>query len=204
MNAIDPSQVPAMRRACQAPVSAIDALPPDEVALSVLIARVAAAQDRQAFAALYKYFAPRLKSFLMRGGLGVAQAEELTQEVMLTIWRKAGQYDPDRANAATWVFTIARNARIDLARRQRDLPPEPEEDHAASAESFYLEAERNALVRRALSRLSAEQLSIVQLSFYADTPHAAIATALNLPLGTVKSRIRLAMARLRTLLGEMP
>jgi len=205
VNVLNVSHLPVLRRARIAPVSPADALPPDQVALRALLERVAASQDRAAFAALFKHFAPRLKAYLLRGGLAPARAEELVQEIMLSVWRKAASFDPELAGVSTWVFAIARNARIDLARRARDLPPMPEEEEifAPSAESHLLSREREALVRRALGELSAEQLQIVQLSFFSDTPHAAIASELNLPLGTVKSRIRLAMARLRKILGEL-
>lgn len=190
-------------------VTALDAPAPDAAALAALIWRVAAASDRTAYAALFKHFAPRVKAYLRRAGMEGAEAEEVTQEVMLALWRKAGSFDPARAGASTWVFAIARNARIDHARRRRDaaLPamPELEDDgQAPSAEALSLTAEREGLVRTALCGLTPEQQEIVQLSFFSEAPHTAIASALNLPLGTVKSRIRLAMAKLRARLEGEP
>jgi RNA polymerase sigma-70 factor (ECF subfamily) len=175
--------------------------------LAALITQVAETRDRQAYAALFKHFAPRIMAYLRRGGMGAGEAEELTQEVMLTLWRKAGYFDPLRAGAATWLFAIVRNARIDRARRRRDAtlsgaPPLEEADAAPSAESMSLVTEREAQLRSALNSLSPEQKEIVQLSFFSDTPHAAIASKLNLPLGTVKSRVRLAIAKLRILLED--
>ena len=179
--------------------------PLDPAAQARLIGLVAAAQDRQAFALLFKHFAPRLKAFHLRAGLPDAAAEELAQETMLLLWRKAAGFDPARAGAATWVFTITRNLRIDLARRQRGLVPGPwpEADALPSAETLILEGERGTRMRGALAALPAEQRRVIELSFFADAPHASIAAALQLPLGTVKSRIRLALARLRDLLGEV-
>ena len=190
-------------------MTALDAPAPGAAALAALIGRVAHLRDRTAYAALFKHFAPRVKAYLRRAGLEGAEAEEVTQDVMLALWRKAESFDPARAGAATWVFAIARNARIDHARRRNGaaLPPMPEveeEDHAPSAETLVLTAERESLVRVALDTLSLEQQQIVQLSFFSEAPHAAIASALNLPLGTVKSRIRLGLARLRAALESEP
>jgi RNA polymerase sigma-70 factor, ECF subfamily len=180
--------------------------PMDAAAQARLLGLVATTQDCQAFALLFKHFAPRLKTFHIRAGLSDAAAEELAQETMLIIWRKARSFDPTRAGAATWVFTITRNLRIDQARRQRATTPEPppEEDLSPSAETLSLERERAARMRGALAALTAAQHRVIELSFFADTSHAGIAAALNLPLGTVKSRIRLALARLRDALGSEP
>jgi RNA polymerase sigma-70 factor (ECF subfamily) len=169
-----------------------------------LIGLVAARRDRQAFALLFRHFAPRLKAFHLRARLGDAAAEELAQETMLALWRKAGSFDPARAGVATWVFTITRNLRIDHARRQRPRsPPPPDEaDPSPSAEALSLVREQTARMRGALAALSDEQRRVIELSFFTETPHAAIAKALNVPLGTVKSRIRLALTRLRAVLGE--
>lgn len=192
------------RGALLTPVDA--AAPLDAAAQARLLGLVATARDRQAFALLFKHFAPRLKAFHMRAGLAEMAAEELAQETMLMLWRKAGSFDPARAGAATWVFTITRNLRADQARRYRaSLPePPPEEDLSPSAETLSLEAERAARMRGALASLSEAHRRVIELSFFSDTPHASIATALNLPLGTVKSRIRLALSRLRDALGTEP
>ncbi len=184
-------------------MSAVDQPSPlDAAAQARLIGLVAAARDRQAFAALFKHFAPRLKAFHLRAGLSGGAAEELAQETMLMLWRKAESFDPARAGAATWVYTITRNLRIDQARRQRGPAPQlPEEEFSPSPEAITLESEQAARMREALAVLSGEQRRVIELSFFSDTPHAAIAQVLNLPLGTVKSRIRLALARLRDALG---
>jgi RNA polymerase sigma-70 factor (ECF subfamily) len=173
-----------------------------------LICAVAQDQDRQAFAQLFAYFAPRVKSFLMRSGLTDSLAEEVAQEVMITLWRKASYFDPSRAGAATWVFTIARNRRIDRLRRTDgrspnvSMDPSEEPETPPSGEDLAIMAQRDERVRRALATLPVEQATIVRLSFFADKPHADIAKELNIPLGTVKSRVRLALNRLRTLLDS--
>lgn len=202
MNVHNTSSRPASPRAILSPVSPAGSAQLDAALLAQLVGRVAQAQDRPAFAALFKHFAPRVKAYLLKTGLPPAAAEELTQEVMLSLWRKAGQFDPDKAGVASWIFAIARNARIDYARRQHKLPPAPEEEPIASAETAALAAERDQRVGAALKTLSQDQQTILSLSFFSDLPHAAIAERLDLPLGTVKSRIRLGLARLRQLLGE--
>lgn len=173
-----------------------------------LVTAVAVACDRSAFAALFAHFAPRVKSYMMRAGLEDSPAEELAQETMLTMWRKASTFDPARAGVSTWIFTIARNKRIDRLRRAQARPddvlidPSDEPDEPLSGEEIAIATEREHHVRAALNALSGEQSTIVRLSYFADKPHAEIALELGIPLGTVKSRIRLALVRLRALLDS--
>lgn len=177
---------------------------------SALILAVARDRDRESFAALFLHFAPRVKSYLLRLGLSASEAEELAQEALLIVWRKADHFNPDRANASTWIFTIARNLRVDAARRQRVAQAatkaqalEPRSDDEPSAADTMIAGEACRSVAAALQTLPADQADVVRLSFFEDRPHADIAAALGIPLGTVKSRLRLAMARLRAALeGE--
>ena len=169
-----------------------------------LLGLVAAHQDRAAFAALFAHFAPRVKAYLMRLGSPSAVAEELAQEALLSVWRKAHLFDPSKASAATWLFTIARNLRIDAIRRERrpeldpeDFMPEPDPD----ADAGLMLAENEGRLRLALKQLPADQIQVVELSFFADKPHSQIAQELGIPLGTVKSRLRLAMGRLTRAMG---
>ncbi|HEY2710241.1 MAG TPA: sigma-70 family RNA polymerase sigma factor [Caulobacteraceae bacterium] len=172
-----------------------------------MIGRIAAHADRAAFAALFGHFAPRVKSYMLRLGAEPALAEELAQETLLTVWRKAAAFDRAKAAPSTWIFTIARNLRIDAARRARrgdpvedpsDVPEaEPTPDAALAA------AQSVGRIRVALLKLPAEQAEVVRLSYFSDKPHSEIAEELQLPLGTVKSRLRLAMGRLRELLGDL-
>jgi RNA polymerase sigma-70 factor (ECF subfamily) len=176
--------------------------------MSGLIVAIAERGDREAFAALFNHFAPRVKSYLLRLGAGGEAAEELAQETLLTVWRRASAFDPRRAAASTWIFTIARNLRIDVLRRERrgvpaedpsDAPPDPTPaDQALSA------LQDEARISAALTTLPAEQAQVIRLAFFSDKPHSEIAADLSLPLGTVKSRLRLAMMRLRALLAETP
>jgi len=179
--------------------------PPQDGA--ALLAAIAACGDRDAFAALFAYFAPRVKGYLLRLGLPGARAEELAQETLLTAWRRAEQYDPAFGSAAAWIFTIARNLRVDAARRDRLVPRielmAAEPDPPPSADAVLQSAQHSARVREALERLPAEQAEVIRLSFFDDRPHADIERALGIPLGTVKSRLRLAMVRLRGLLDDL-
>jgi len=172
-----------------------------------LIVAIGARQDRSAFAALFAHFAPRVKAYLVRTGSDASGADELTQEVMLLVWRKAERYDPSQANAATWIFTIARNKRIDKFRRERHLDfdvddptlmPEPEHSPDHRLES----AQEARKLGEAITTLPDEQASLLKLAFYEGKSHSVIAAEVGLPLGTVKSRLRLALARLRTYLGD--
>jgi len=178
--------------------------PADE--LCRLMEAVATRKDRTAFATLFSYFAPRVKALLMRSGLNAEIAEEVTQETMLAVWRKACYFDPGRAGVSTWIFTIARNRRVDRLRRERGRPrggmfdASDEPDPPRSGEDVAIAAEREQQLRTALAALTKDQATIVRLSFFADKPHAEIARELAIPLGTVKSRVRLALTRLRALL----
>jgi RNA polymerase sigma-70 factor (ECF subfamily) len=178
---------------------------PAEIAeMDALLLRVAAERDRSAFAALFTHFAPRVKAYLIRLGAPPGVAEELAQEALLSVWRKAHLFDPAKASAATWLFTIARNLRIDAIRREKrpeldpeDFMPEPEAD----ADAGLMLAENEGRLRLALRELPADQIQVVELSFFADKPHSQIADELGIPLGTVKSRLRLAMGRLKRAMG---
>lgn len=168
---------------------------------------VARHQDREAFARLFAHFAPRVKRFLMLAGSSQAQAEELAQETMAAVWRKAALYDPARAAASTWIFAIARNLRVDSLRRSRaDAAGDEcfeadllEADQPAAEDALHA-ARLNERLRGALAQLKPEQVQVLRLSYFDDEPHARIAAVLGIPLGTVKSRIRLAVAQLRRLL----
>ena len=165
-----------------------------------LVRRIHLDRDRAAFAEIFAHFAPRVKAFLMKGGSGEPLAEECTQEVMATLWQKAHMFDPTRASVATWIFTIARNKKIDALRKQRrpepeDLPwgPEAEPDQA---DVVIMQQETNRLAQ-ALAELPDKQRLLIQQAYFGDLSHSEIAEATGLPLGTIKSRIRLALERLR-------
>ncbi|WP_439815657.1 sigma-70 family RNA polymerase sigma factor [Zavarzinia sp. CC-PAN008] len=168
---------------------------------------VALSQDREAFETLFRHFAPRVKSYLLRQQGDATRAEELMQETMVLVWRKAHLFDPAKAAPATWIFRIARNLRIDAFRRERHpeidpadpvLLPEPE----PAGDTTLQRAQEAGMVSHALSSLSEAEQAVVRLSFYEDLSHSLIAERLGVPLGTVKSRLRLAFGKLRRILGE--
>lgn len=175
---------------------------------SALIAAVARQQDKTAFAALFGHFAPRIKAFLRRSGLDEHAAEELAQEAMLRVWRKADKFNPAAGDAAAWIFTIARNLRIDALRRARgdatqgasDIDDEYLCDEQPLPDVTLVQRQSGEQVRRALASLPPDQQRVIELSFYQEEAHGRIAELLDIPLGTVKSRLRLAAAKLRSVL----
>lgn len=181
-------------------------LSPEEAA--GLIEAIASRQDRAAFAGLFRYFAPRVKAFLMRGGADSDTAQEVAQEALIVVWRKAASFDRSRASAATWIYTIARNKRIDLLRRAGKPAIEIEDWLTVfapgddDADKSVLAGQTYSRMQELLRTLSADQLVVVQKAFFEDKSHTAIADELKLPLGTVKSRIRMALGRLRQALEK--
>ena len=162
--------------------------------------RIRQHQDRAAFAELYEHFAPRVKGFLMKSGSDASLAEECAQDVMATLWRKAHMFDATRASVATWIFTIARNRRIDLLRKQRR--PEPEEltwgpEHEPDQADTIALQQETEILGKAIQDLPSAQRELLEKAYFGDLSHSEIAAQTGLPLGTIKSRIRLALERLR-------
>jgi RNA polymerase sigma-70 factor (ECF subfamily) len=182
----------------------------DAARWAALIEAVALRQDRDAFAALFAHFAPRIKAFMLRSGASAHTADELAQEALLAVWSKATLFDPTSTGAAAWIFTIARNLRIDALRRQKRNPTydtaevdlEFQVDAGPQPDAGLAASQVESRVRSALSVLPEDQLRVIELSFFEEKAHAEIADTLRIPLGTVKSRLRLAMNRLRGLLGD--
>lgn len=170
-----------------------------------LVRRVADDRDRQAFAELFSLFAPRVKAWLRKRGAPEGQAEEVAQDVLLFVWHKADRFDPSRASVGTWIFTIARNKHVDRIRKERRPEAEPEEmpttpSRPLDAERVAHRSARDERLRAALSTLPEDQAVILRRNYYEDTPQRQIAQELDLPVGTVKSRTRLAFNRLRAAL----
>ena len=173
----------------------------------VMLVRVGRDRDKAAFAALFEYFAPRIKSFLLRLCTDMSLCEEIAQEAMIMVWRRAETYNPSQSGASTWIFTIARNKRIDRLRREnRPLPdladpafaPEPVE----TGEKTIFRQQEEEKIRHALKNLPDEQAKMIFSAYYEEKSHREIADESGVPLGTVKSRIRLALNRLRAHLDE--
>jgi RNA polymerase sigma-70 factor (ECF subfamily) len=180
----------------------------DSTSAADLLEAVARHQDRSAFKQLFAYYAPRVKAYLRRLGADDVLAEELAQEVMLTVWRRAHLFDRRQAAVSTWTYTIARNKRIDAIRRERwpDVDPEdpalvPEAEQSADAR--VAAEQRSDRLHSAVKALPDQQASLLRMAFFEDKSHSAIAKETDLPLGTVKSRLRLAMTRLKTMLEDV-
>lgn len=174
--------------------------------LARLLVTVGDSRSVDAFETLFRFYSPKVRAFMAMKTKDRQAAEELMQETMSSVWTKAAQFDPDRGNASAWIFTIARNIRIDAYRRKRpvldvdDQALVPEEVPQADRE---LEKSQEAtLLRNALAALPPEQQDVLKMAFFEDKPHSAIAEQMGLPLGTVKSRIRLAFSKLRDALED--
>jgi len=171
--------------------------------LSECILAVARSRDLAAFKTLFLHFAPRLKTYFRRLGAGPGAAEDLAQETLLAVWRKAALFDPGKAGASTWIFTIARNLRLDVARKERlaagtDTDPSSlPGDQSPSVEEAFISFEREDRLRQALHALRPDQTRLLMLWGFEDKSHGQIERELGIPIGTVKSRLRRALALLR-------
>jgi RNA polymerase sigma-70 factor (ECF subfamily) len=178
---------------------------PDEFA--DLVMAVATKRDRTAFARLFDFYAPRVYAYLLHLRLDPGVADELTQDVMTTLWQKAELFDRTKSSVGTWLFRIAHNRRIDVHRRSReDAVPEPRPtdtpDPSPAPDDELDMSRREASIRVALRLLPEAQLDLIRLAFFEGLSHGDIASQTGLPLGTVKSRLRLAFSRLRRTLEQ--
>lgn len=165
-----------------------------------LIKKVETLKDTSAFEELFNYFAPRIKAFLMKSGADPQMAEECSQEVMATVWRKAHLFDPARASVSTWIFTIARNKKIDAIRKLNRPEPEqlyPEQDYEPDQEEVVELQQETERLATALGELPEKQRVLIEKAYLGELSHSEIAEITGLPLGTIKSRIRLALEKLR-------
>jgi RNA polymerase sigma-70 factor (ECF subfamily) len=191
---------PSMLRRPERRVETVTAMEKTEAHWVASIVSIAQQQDQKAFAEVFRHFAPRVKAFLIKSGADESLAEECMQDVMATLWHKAHMYDPSRASVATWIFTIARNRKIDLLRRYarpepEDLPWGPEQE-PDQADVIALHQESTKLAD-AIRKLPPKQRELIERAYFGDLTHSEIAAETGLPLGTIKSRIRLALERLR-------
>ena len=173
--------------------------------LTFLIGRIASFKDKTAFSELFKLVGPRIKGYLMKLGSSDVAAEDILQEVMLTVWRKSETFDRSKAAVSTWLFTIARNKRIDMLRKEirpqlDPLDPMLSPNQEAAADDIYGSNQEAMKISKAIEQLPTNQAVLIKMTYYEDKSHSIIADELKIPLGTVKSRIRLASTRLRKLL----
>ncbi|MBZ0163899.1 MAG: sigma-70 family RNA polymerase sigma factor [Notoacmeibacter sp.] len=176
----------------------------DHTARLVAVGRNA---DLEAFEGLFRHFGPKIRAYMMKRSADRHLAEELMQETMMTVWNKADQFDPARGAASSWIFTIARNARVDAYRKSGRPAFDPSDpafvpDGIMAADTMMEMDQEAGRLREAMGSLPPEQVELLKLSFYEEASHSMIAERLNLPIGTVKSRIRLAFSKLRDALGE--
>ena len=172
--------------------------------LTLCVELIGKNQDKLAFNSIFRYFAPRLKSFLVKAGSTDSQAEEVIQEVMIAVWTKSSTYDSNKSSVSTWIYTIARNKRIDKIRKEkRHYLSESDEgleipvDSTQEKEIFSAQVSNS--LKKYMSNLPEEQSKLLKLSYFYNKTHADISTELKIPLGTVKSRIRLALTKMRHL-----
>ena len=173
--------------------------------LTTLINLIATRKDKTAFSNLFKLVGPRIKGYLMKLGSNDIVAEDLLQEVMLTVWRKSETFDRNKAAVSTWLFTIARNKRIDMLRKEIRPQLDPNDpmltpNQEESADNVYGSKQESIKITDAIKMLPEEQSKLIKMTYYEDKSHSIIAKELKMPLGTVKSRIRLASTRLKKLL----
>ena len=169
------------------------------------ISKIANDRDEAAFDILFRYFAPRIKSYCLRLGADASGAEEITQEAMVSIWRNAAQFDPSKSSPSTWIFTIARNLTIDRFRKMRRPQFDPNDpalvpDDEPPPDRLAEQTEKQENVRKIMDTLSSNERNVLMLSFYENLSHGEISRQLSIPVGTVKSRIRLASAKIRSTL----
>ncbi len=181
--------------------------PEDQPSMEELMLAVSSRRDVDAFEVIFKHFAPRVKTYMAKLSADTQTAEELMQETMIAVWNKADQFDVAKGALSTWIFTIARNQRIDAVRRARRPEFDPTDpafvpDAEQSADLRIAERQSARQLRAAMADLPKEQSTLLELAYFEESTHSAIAKKLNLPLGTVKSRLRLAFNKLRAALDN--
>jgi len=166
--------------------------------LKDLIFKIAKSQDKASFDKIFKYFAPRIMGYLVSSGTNRAISEEITQEVLSVVWQKAYQFDQKVANVSTWIFTIARNKRIDRVRKNEN----PYYNLTDLIDSLYSNSSaQNQEIEEGiddiLSELNEEEKKLLKMNFLEGKSHKMISKETKTPLGTIKSRIRSALHKMR-------
>jgi RNA polymerase sigma factor (sigma-70 family) len=176
--------------------------PSEATSDAALLEAMARIQSQAAFHELFRRYAPKLKAHFLRAGAGAALAEDLVQDVLLNVWHHAESYRPEVASVPTWIFRIARNRYIDVVRRQRYVTLEPSmlDEPALGAsgpEHDFSQQQLGARVQQAMGSLSKEQAEVIRGAYFAHESASEIATRLKIPTGTVKSRLRAALAHMQ-------
>lgn len=179
----------------------------DNAELTRLMKRLSERQDQDAFNMLFDYYSPRIRSVMIKQGCSGELADEIAQETLLKVWRKAAMFNPDKGSVASWVFTIARNLKIDRFRKELPWQKLPEDfdqipSDCQQADEIVSENQRRDQLLLVLETLPKEQRQIVTMSFLEGQSHGEIAKTLDLPLGTVKSRMRLAATKIKKAMKE--
>ncbi len=179
----------------------------NEIDANQLLKDIALKQDKLAFAKLFKYYAPRIKSYLAQNGTSLEEADELVQNTFITIWQKADQFNQDKSNASTWIFTIARNKKIDSFRKNKKEEVNIDDifslsDITQNIESNLNEKEQTTIIKNALSKLPSKQAEVIKMAYLQDKTHQNISDEKNISIGTVKSRIRLGLGKLKKYLRK--
>jgi len=182
--------------------------PPVKTDLDLLLTRIGEQADRQAFTSLFEKVAPRLKSFLRGQKQSESEIEVILQETMLKVWRRASTFDRSKSSAITWIYTVARNVKIDRIRKMSRPEPDPNDpsfvpDSPETGEQVVDRQQRSDILKQAVSLLPEDQRQIIMMSFFEEKPHSEISEELGIPLGTVKSRIRLAFGKIRSELENL-
>ena len=176
----------------------------DKNELSKLMIRVRDYRDELAFSDLFDFIAPKIKSYYIQNNVSSEIAEELTQEVLSTVWTKSDKYDPSKSAVSTWIYTIARNKKIDLLRKNKSFDIKEEDIREFLYENNQsdkiAQGEDRDQVDKINEKLDSNQRKIIKMNFFENKSHKKIAEELEIPLGTVKSRIRHILIKLQRIL----
>jgi RNA polymerase sigma-70 factor (ECF subfamily) len=181
----------------------------DNKELSQLLIAVALKRDKHAFATLFKFFAPKIKGISASKFPNTDQANEVVQETMSKVWRKAHLYNADKGLATTWVYTVMRNVTFDMLRKVQSNKEDtlsddiwPIAEQATSIDEPFEDHLAKSNILACLDSLSESQQQVVKGFYFLEMSQEQLAQHLNIPLGTIKSRLRLALAKLKQQLGD--
>ena len=163
-----------------------------------LVKKISEERNEKAFSEIFDFIAPKINAYYLKNNLSIEQAEELTQEVLSTIWLKAKLFNPEKSKFITWSFTIARNKKIDFYRKNKKIDVNEEDIRDflyenSKSDDYELESTINNITQE----LDENQKKLIKMSFFEQKSHKNIAAELEIPLGTVKSRIRASLNKMQ-------